>query len=333
MGIGLNAITNIERGVSKRFTHIQPLDSHSLSKLGLDTITIRQIEDKSLKVIRELQSKDVLPKSYTAEEISDFISGKNRSNQEIGRLLKGLDLNIKCSLGVKYDKSFTAQQLNDLFEQTSTDRARAYKLLDKYLFPTSTSLQVKKIEEELRRMGVNARLIDSKDDAELILQAFQRMEQRGVNLPSHVRIVGDSECMPQAFYSNTLNEGWILLPKDKINLKKMLAEVSSADIKEHPKWSCADGELATIDHEAGHAVNKLPGSQVFTVLTDDIDKEFLALLSDIKSEVSEYAQLSPDEFCAELFSGLMEGKRFSPKIMELYKRYNGVIPKQIDITI
>lgn len=331
MGIGLNSITNIERCVSRKFTHIQPLDSHSLHQLGLDTITIRQIEDKSLKVIRELQSKDVLSRRFTAEELLGFISGKNRSNQEIGNYLKRLDQDIKCSIGVKYNKNFTAQELNDLSEQTNTHRARALKLLDKYLFPSSTNPQVIKIEEELRRMGVNARLLDSKDDAELILQAFQNMKQRGVNLPSHVRIIGDSEYMPQAFYSNTLNESWILLPKDKINMKKMIEEAQNTGIKECQTWSCANGELGIIYHEAGHAVNKLPASQTLILLTDDIDKEFLALLNDIKTEVSEFAQFSPDEFCAELFSGLMEGKRFSSKIMELYKHYNGVIPKQIDI--
>lgn len=45
---------------------------------------------------------------------------------------------------------------------------------------------------------------------------------------------------------------------------------------------------------------------------------------DIPNKVSQYSY-SPDEFCAEVFSGLMGGKKYSDDIMDLYKSYNGCI--------
>ena len=44
-------------------------------------------------------------------------------------------------------------------------------------------------------------------------------------------------------------------------------------------------------------------------------------------EVSEYASTSPSEFVAEVFAELMSGNKLSDKVMELYAKYKGVIPK------
>lgn len=44
-------------------------------------------------------------------------------------------------------------------------------------------------------------------------------------------------------------------------------------------------------------------------------------------EISEYASISPDEFCAEVFAELMSGNKLSDEVMKLYAKYKGVIPK------
>jgi hypothetical protein len=44
-------------------------------------------------------------------------------------------------------------------------------------------------------------------------------------------------------------------------------------------------------------------------------------------EVSLYAQTGIGEFVAEVHAGLIDGKKFSDAVMELYKKYNGPMPK------
>lgn len=47
----------------------------------------------------------------------------------------------------------------------------------------------------------------------------------------------------------------------------------------------------------------------------------------IALEVSDYASTSPSEFVAEVFAELMSGNKLSDNVMELYAKYQGVIPK------
>ena len=44
-------------------------------------------------------------------------------------------------------------------------------------------------------------------------------------------------------------------------------------------------------------------------------------------EVSLYAQTGIGEFVAEVHAGLIDGKHFSDDVMNLYKKYNGPMPK------
>lgn len=46
----------------------------------------------------------------------------------------------------------------------------------------------------------------------------------------------------------------------------------------------------------------------------------------IVGQVSNYSKVSIGEFVAEVYSGLISGKKFSPEVMTLYKKYNGPIP-------
>ncbi len=46
----------------------------------------------------------------------------------------------------------------------------------------------------------------------------------------------------------------------------------------------------------------------------------------IVKNVSYYAAISPDEFVAEVFSGILGGIKYDDKIMELFKKYGGVLP-------
>lgn len=85
-------------------------------------------------------------------------------------------------------------------------------------------------------------------------------------------------------------------------------------------------------HELGHLQNTYPerndnttGAQSLAQKLENwgySKKDYRTAL-----EISEYASISPDEFCAEVFAELMSGNKLSDNVMELYARYKGVIPK------
>ena len=62
---------------------------------------------------------------------------------------------------------------------------------------------------------------------------------------------------------------------------------------------------------------------IFNTISD------LKNLEKIKEDVSEYAVKKDDgrEFVAEVFKGLIKGKKYDEYIMNLYKRLHGIFPK------
>jgi len=102
------------------------------------------------------------------------------------------------------------------------------------------------------------------------------------------------------------------------------------------------GAFRTINHEIGHAVHyQNVGEEQFKNLRyfGGREKDYLkasqrlkaelgdSLYGSIQSNVSMYATTSPTEFVAETYSYLCNGQKFSNEIMDLYKKYGGVIPK------
>ena len=87
----------------------------------------------------------------------------------------------------------------------------------------------------------------------------------------------------------------------------------------------------TIYHELGHLQDlHTPYGKNTTGVQDFADKlknwESKADLG-TAIEVSDYASTSPSEFVAEVFAELMSGNKLSDNVMELYAKYQGVIPK------
>ncbi|MBD2450055.1 alpha/beta fold hydrolase [Nostoc sp. FACHB-152] len=89
--------------------------------------------------------------------------------------------------------------------------------------------------------------------------------------------------------------------------------------------------VATIVHELGHAVHYHNAKGKFHGLwgthfkgTDSTGKPLTQLAQE---EVSEYGN-RPREFVAEVFLGLVYGKQYPPKIIEIYKSFGGLMPKQ-----
>lgn len=122
--------------------------------------------------------------------------------------------------------------------------------------------------------------------------------------------------------------------------------------------SCPGAEIgliepkSTIYHEMGHLqdfllnlketqdydnryVTKTLFENMYSFIPDELRKgvsptnyEFFydESVRNIIGQVSNYSKVSIGEFVAEVYSGLISGKKFSPEVMELYKKYNGPIP-------
>lgn len=109
---------------------------------------------------------------------------------------------------------------------------------------------------------------------------------------------------------------------------------------------------STIYHEMGHLqdfllnlketqdydnryVTKTLFENMYSFIPDELRKEvsptnyeffYDESVRNIVGQVSNYSKVSIGEFVAEVYSGLISGKKFSPEVMELYKKYNGPIP-------
>lgn len=106
------------------------------------------------------------------------------------------------------------------------------------------------------------------------------------------------------------------------------------------------GPFQTINHEIGHVLHKEnAGEKAYEDMIyysadstrGEIEKAARRFISeigdakyyDIEGNISAYALTDPTEFVAETYSYLCNGVKFPDNIMELYKKFRGVIPKCI----
>lgn len=75
-----------------------------------------------------------------------------------------------------------------------------------------------------------------------------------------------------------------------------------------------------LDHEAGHAAHRASDPFAFHDLTA---ASFVDEAAETAHEVSEYAGQNPREFVAEVFTGLVRGKVYSPQVLDLYAGLGG----------
>jgi hypothetical protein len=88
------------------------------------------------------------------------------------------------------------------------------------------------------------------------------------------------------------------------------------------RWA-SDHPLAVIHHEMGHFLHMHNyGYSKYSLLrTVDLTKKEREMIA---QEVSLYATANVLEFVAEVYAGMMAGRKFSSEIMALYKRFGGV---------
>lgn len=121
--------------------------------------------------------------------------------------------------------------------------------------------------------------------------------------------------------------------KDLYNRIASLTEIYDDKIPKNskgyidPKTIPENNKFYVLYHEYGHFMHFKTAS--FSKLKSQ-KSEFLnsPIKQKIASEVSNYAKTEPSEFVAEVYAGMMNGKKYTNSVMQLYKIYNGPqIPK------
>lgn len=82
--------------------------------------------------------------------------------------------------------------------------------------------------------------------------------------------------------------------------------------------------LATTIHELGHFLHYQNNPSGFHLMHATVHAGSLPDLKAIETEVSQYAAKNPREFVADVFLGLVYGRRFSPAIMNRYAGLRGM---------
>ena len=129
----------------------------------------------------------------------------------------------------------------------------------------------------------------------------------------------------------------------KISILNEIADKTNANLQN----TNLGGPFRLINHEIGHVLHrKNIGEDLFNKYADygtlvDQHPDYPTLWDKFKKEVGEemyceitanvtpYARTTPAEFVADVYSYLCNGVKFSDNIMNLYKKYGGVLPKTV----
>lgn len=115
--------------------------------------------------------------------------------------------------------------------------------------------------------------------------------------------------------------------KDKnrifVDLKRMLdGEIVNGKVKE-----TVASDFYFFNHELGHMRHNEVCANYAELSAENkgskIIKDFLNEERDVASKVSQYATADPAEFVAETFAYLLDGRKFSNDVLDLYKKYGG----------
>lgn len=150
------------------------------------------------------------------------------------------------------------------------------------------------------------------------IDALRRTHAAGAEMPTRVRVVDlGSDTATIARYSPS---------RDAIEVNAgstLMQEPKYAQVLAESGWF-ADGQLSSqVVHEIGHREN----ARNIGTTRERLDFGYEKVPKKIASKVSTYAVSNSGEFVAETYSGLVSGKVYDKDVMDLYKKYGGVIPK------
>lgn len=189
----------------------------------------------------------------------------------------------------------------------------------------SKSQDVAQIERDLAEKGVVIRFKNKLDTAQFVQKSLDNIKNAGYDLPKYIlfapsSLLLGSDGVATMFRQPLTKQAPIIFPKNVLkNSLRKIKEKYAAGIYS------TDNILHYIYHEVGHWLHfqNKPSYRECQSIWQGADQNLIA------QEVSQNALKTSDgtEFVAEVFAGLMDGKEYSPHVMEIYTKLKGPTPK------
>lgn len=179
-------------------------------------------------------------------------------------------------------------------------------------------------EAALRRLGLVPRLGTNEALADYAVRALEDVRRRRIDLPAYVW-VDDDPFIDRAIVQYDRHRDEIQFrPSDPVWQGSAGDIRAAVRVLRQRRWISSDAEFHPVVHELGHRAHWRQSRDAFEHwLGRDWPMRHEHLLPTIRQQVSGYAAESPMEFAAEVYAGLVAGRRFPAVMMELYEQLGG----------
>ncbi|MBQ8635848.1 hypothetical protein IJ425_06830 [bacterium] len=222
-------------------------------------------------------------------------------------------------------KSIWTADIINMFPQSKLFAGPISSILTK----KSTIAEVIELEEKMKKMGYNANFSNNLEAAEIITRAYETLTKKGIRMPNDIQLMipaneGVLGFRPYAIKGKEF-ETPILFNK---NLGKKNGNVPFALAKLGIKHNATDSPESVVYHEVGHFLHDFSKKSIDESV--EIWKKYAkgGYDLDLAKEVGYYAMTGDrygmgKEYVAEVFAGLMDGKHYSDRVMEIYHKLGG----------
>lgn len=185
----------------------------------------------------------------------------------------------------------------------------------------SNNSEVSLIEHKLAEKGINVRFKNNLETAKFIQKGLEDIEKVGYDIPKNILIVhpmaiAGAGGATTIFRDKLIDKAPVLFPQTIVDLShKKIAQKYKLGIYS------TDNILKYVYHEVGHWLHfqNKPDLQLCKQIWKTVDKDIIG------KQVSLEALKLDDgtEFVAEVFAGMIDGKKYSKYIMDIYKQLKG----------
>lgn len=190
----------------------------------------------------------------------------------------------------------------------------------------SINPEVIKLEQQMQNMGYCANFADNLEAAKIITKCYENLSQKGYKLPKEVLLmIPEEECI-QGF--RPYAKKGLELETPIIFNKDFWHSQNNGYFLPGIKHNSTDSPEGIIYHEIGHFLHGKTSLDPKVAIKIWKEKANYGCNIELAKEVGYYAMTGDkfhrgNEFVAEVFAGLMDGKKYSKKVMELYNLLGG----------
>lgn len=271
-------------------------------------------------------------KPVEGKDVSDYIAGVMCENLRISELeaknaISNERLKEKVPL-YKMDLSTSEfERFTDDFPYYQSIYERGLSFFERRMKTSrySSDSKVAEIERALASQGVTARFKRNIETAKLVQKGLEDVRNAGFDVPKYIFTlpyfdIFVTRCYSARFRGKQMQQSAPIFFSDKMG--NSAPEIISQGYKD---GVCStDNPANFIHHECGHWLH------FFDMLSLEEAQEIWkgANKEMIEREVSQMALKYNDgsEFVAEVFAGIVDGKKYNEHIMDIYTQLNGPLP-------